>query len=105
MTLHEMIDRTPLPDSPNNLGDWETLGWAVADADGSSLNEDGERPYQLQRYDEDSPFDDDEHAHRHVLACAQRGDQMALETLRFLKAYSRREFDQIMALIEPAPPL
>lgn len=74
-------------------------GWDVFNAEGSSLNENGDRPYQLQRWDEVDLFDSDEDAMKHVRRRADEGSELHMAALAYLKAESRPEYDEIMGLV------
>ena len=79
-----------------------SLGWAIFMADGSSLNENGDRPFQLQRVDEPEDgseplFDSDLDAHMHVARLASEGDRTARLALRYLRRYSLPEYIDVLA--------
>lgn len=75
---------------------WQCPGWAVFNAEGSMLNEDGKRPLQIQAWDEMEAFDDDAAAQRYVVRTAAAGDPAARLALRYVRRYSRPEYDDAM---------
>lgn len=70
---------------------WERDGWAIANADGSGLNDQGNWPLQLQRRDEDPMFASDQAAHRHVVDGAKAGSAKCIAALQQLRKECRPE--------------
>ncbi len=75
---------------------WQCPGWAVFQADGSMLNENGDRPLQIQAWDCMEAFDDDAAAQRYVVRAAEAGDPAARLALRYVRRFSRPEYDDAM---------
>lgn len=75
---------------------WQCPGWAVFNAEGSMQNEDGTRPLQIQAWTEMEAFDGDAEAHRFVVRAAEAGDPAARLALRYVRRYSRPEYDDVM---------
>nr|WP_294850010.1 hypothetical protein [uncultured Sphingomonas sp.] len=70
-------------------------GWGIFFADGSSQNDDGHSPYQLQRWDEAQQFDGDDDAWRHVHRAALGGSALHKRAILFLAAESIGEVEMI----------
>ena len=91
MTCHS----NPFTDAEIEL--FHSEGWDVFLAEGSMLNENGDRPYQLQRLDEEAILMDDAAAWRLVWKRAAEGSQSHQKALDFLMDHSMPEYEAIRA--------
>ena len=80
----------------DNIDQAYAEGWNIFEASGSSLNEDGEMPYQLQRDDEAAIFEDDTTAWHHVYNRANEGSELHRQALAFLQEFSTPEYEAII---------
>ncbi|RUU78224.1 hypothetical protein [Mesorhizobium sp. M7A.F.Ca.MR.362.00.0.0] len=84
---------------PECQTDAQREGWDIFEASGSMLNENGDRPFQLQALDESDKFVGDERdskAWDHVYNLAHVGSLLHQQALNFLKEHSLPEFEAII---------
>lgn len=86
-----------LPDFPaEDAGAAAEEGWCIAQADGSSSNANGDRPFQLQALYEAGVFPGDAEAIAFVLERADEASPLHKRALSFLEDHSPAEYRDIM---------
>jgi len=95
----ELVPETEWPPAYGQLATEE--GWGIFEAEGSVLNKNGNRPYQLQKVDEARKFEDDSEAWDHVYHTARAGSALHRKALDFLREHSHPEFEVIIYHFSP----
>ncbi|TPJ51756.1 MULTISPECIES: hypothetical protein [unclassified Mesorhizobium] len=90
--------------NPGQQTDAQAEGWDIFEASGSQLNENGDRPFQLQACDQAQIFTGflcDLKAWTHVYTKAMTGSLLHQQALNFLKEHSAPEFEAIISENSP----
>lgn len=89
----------PFTDAESAL--FQAEGWEIFEASGSVQNDNGDRPFQLQRLDEEAILPDDVTAWAIVLRRAHGGSEPHQKALNFLREHSPAEFEAIIHECSP----
>jgi hypothetical protein len=89
------------PFTPDEIELFHSEGWDVFEASGSSQNDSGDRPFQLQRLDEEAILSDDVEAWKLVWRKAGEGSAPHAKALDFLNQHSPAEYAAILEECQP----